>query len=68
MLAAVAAILIFEWVLLRRPLGRTLRAVGSDPVASAKLGVDRRRARLAAFAASSVLTAAPASSLRPRSA
>jgi ribose transport system ATP-binding protein len=56
MIVAVAAILIFEWVLLRRPLGRTLRAVGSDAVASAKLGVNRRGARLAAFAASSILT------------
>jgi ribose transport system ATP-binding protein len=56
MLLALAAVAILEWVLYRRQLGRTLRAVGSSPAASDRLGIDRNRYILLAFGLSGLLT------------
>jgi len=54
--AVVAAALLLEWMLWRRPFGRALRAVGSDSTAAFKLGVRRRVLVPAAFALAGALT------------
>jgi ribose transport system ATP-binding protein len=53
---AVAIVLLFEWVLFRWPLGRRLRAVGSNPLAVDRLGISRSRHVLIAFGLSGFLT------------
>ncbi len=53
---AVAMVLFFEWVLFRWPLGRRLRAVGSNPLAVDRLGINRNRHVLFAFGLSGFLT------------
>lgn len=56
MVAAIAVVLILEFVLSRRSFGRAWRATGSDPRASHILGVNARRVRLTAFALAGLLT------------
>lgn len=56
MLLALAVVAILEWTLYRRPLGRTLRAVGSNPAAADRLGINRNRYILLAFGLSGLLT------------
>lgn len=53
---ALAAVLVFEYVLYRRASGRKLRAVGSNPVASVRLGVDGGQVVRLAFALGGGLT------------
>jgi ribose transport system ATP-binding protein len=55
MLVALIVVGIFEWVLYRHWLGRSLRAVGSSPLASARLGINRDKFVLLAFAMSGLL-------------
>jgi len=55
-LLAVAMVLAFEWILYRYPLGRRLRAVGSNPLAVDRLGINRSRHLLLAFGLSGFLT------------
>jgi len=55
-LLAVAMVLAFEWVLFRYPLGRRLRAVGSNPLAVDRLGINRNWHLLFAFGLSGFLT------------
>ena len=45
-----------EWLLYRSALGRQFRAVGSNPVASHRLGINSRRLTVLAFAISGFLT------------
>ena len=52
-LAMVAAA---EWILYRTGFGRSFRAVGSNPLASHRLGIDRRRLTVLAFVISGLLT------------
>jgi ribose transport system ATP-binding protein len=49
MLMALVAVLAFEWILFRWQAGRKLRAVGSNPLASLRLGVDQGRVARTAF-------------------
>jgi ribose transport system ATP-binding protein len=56
MLLALLVVTAFELVLYRHPLGRRLRAVGSSPAASDRLGIDRNHHILLAFALSGLLT------------
>jgi ribose transport system ATP-binding protein len=56
MLFALAAVAVFEWALYRRPLGRSLRAIGSSPLAAGRLGINRDRLLLFAFALAGLLT------------
>jgi ribose transport system ATP-binding protein len=56
MIFALAAVIILEWMLFRRPVGRALRAVGSNFEASFRLGVNRRMVILLAFTLASGLT------------
>jgi ribose transport system ATP-binding protein len=56
MILALVAVLALEWVLFRRPLGRALRAVGSDFAASYRLGVNRRSITILAFTMASGLS------------
>jgi ribose transport system ATP-binding protein len=51
-----AVVIGFEWIVYRRPLGRRLRAVGSNPGAADKLGINRNQHLLLAFAISGLLT------------
>ncbi len=55
-LLAVAMVLAFEWILYRQPLGRRMRAVGSNPLAVDRLGINRSRHVLLAFGISGFLT------------
>ena len=45
-----------EWLLYRTAFGRNFRAVGSSPLASARLGIDSRRLTWLAFVISGLLT------------
>jgi ribose transport system ATP-binding protein len=45
-----------EWVLYRTGFGRSFRAVGSNPLASHRLGIDSRRLTVLAFVISGLLT------------
>jgi ribose transport system ATP-binding protein len=45
-----------EWILYRTAFGRAFRAVGSSPIASHRLGIDRRRLTWLAFVISGFLT------------
>jgi ribose transport system ATP-binding protein len=45
-----------EWVLYRTAFGRSFRAVGSNPLASHRLGIDSRRLTVLAFVISGLLT------------
>jgi ribose transport system ATP-binding protein len=56
MLLALLAVVALEWVLYRSPIGRRLRAVGSSPLASHRLGISTRGHILLAFVASGALT------------
>jgi ribose transport system ATP-binding protein len=56
MILALVAVVAFEWVLFRRPIGRALRAVGSNFEASYRLGVNRRLVTLLAFTLAGGLT------------
>lgn len=55
-IVALLATVLLEWMLWRRPLGRALRAVGSDSTSAFKLGVQRRRLVPLAFALGGALT------------
>jgi len=46
----------FEWLLYRSDIGRRIRAVGSNPLASTRLGIDSRRVTIGAFALSGMLS------------
>jgi ribose transport system ATP-binding protein len=52
MILALVVVGVFEWALYRHALGRSLRAVGSSPLAAARLGIDSKRLVLFAFALS----------------
>jgi ribose transport system ATP-binding protein len=56
MLLTLLVVATLEWRLYRSPLGRRLRAVGSSPLASQRLGISTRRHILLAFVASGALT------------
>jgi ribose transport system ATP-binding protein len=56
MVLALAVVAGFEWILYRRPLGRRLRAVGSNPLAAERLGISRSRHVLLAFGLSGLFT------------
>jgi ribose transport system ATP-binding protein len=56
MIFALIAVMTFEWLLFKRPIGRALRAVGSNFEASFRLGVNRRVIILLAFTLASGLT------------
>ena len=56
MIIALVAVVAFEWMLFRRPIGRALRAVGSNFEASYRLGVNRRLVTLLAFTLAGGLT------------
>jgi ribose transport system ATP-binding protein len=55
MVVTLAAVAGLEFALYRTGLGRRYRAVGSNPVASFRLGIDARRLTVAAFALSGLL-------------
>lgn len=54
----VALVLVFWWVLRRRPLGVALYAIGNDPDAAAANGVNVARTKVAAYVLSGTLAAA----------
>ena len=56
MALALVAVAVFEWLLYRRAFGRRLRAVGSNPLASMRLGVDAPRVTRFAFMLSGLLS------------
>ena len=56
MLLTLVVVAIFEYILYRSSLGRRLRAVGSSPLASQRLGISIRRHVLLAFVISGALT------------
>lgn len=56
MVLALVAVAVFEWTLYRRAFGRRLRAVGSNPQASVRLGVDSARVTRFAFMLSAALS------------
>ncbi len=56
MIFALIVVAAFEWVLYRHALGRNVRAVGSSPLASERLGINRKRTVLFAFGLSGLLT------------
>ena len=56
MIVALIVVVALEWTLYRHPLGRRMRAVGSSPVASQRLGIDRNRHVLLAFGLAGLLT------------
>jgi ribose transport system ATP-binding protein len=56
MLLALLVVALFEWILYRSSIGRRLRAVGSSPLASQRLGISARRHILLAFVISGALT------------
>jgi len=56
MILALIVVAAIEWTLYRRPLGRRLRAVGSNPIASQRLGISADRHIVLAFTASGLLT------------
>ncbi len=56
MILALAAVVILEFMLFRRPIGRALRAVGSNLEASHRLGVSRRAVTILAFTLAGGLT------------
>jgi ribose transport system ATP-binding protein len=49
MILVIISVIVFEWLLYRHRAGRHLRAVGSNPLASARLGVDGGRVTRLAF-------------------
>lgn len=53
---ALACVAVLEFILFRRAAGRKLRAVGSNPTASLRLGVDGGRVQRVAFALAGGLT------------
>jgi ribose transport system ATP-binding protein len=53
---ALAVVGIAEWLLFRTAFGRSFRAVGSSPLASARLGIDSQRLTWLAFVISGFLT------------
>ncbi len=55
-IAVLVVVIALEWTLYRRPLGRRLRAVGSNPLAADRLGISRDRHLLLAFSLSGLLT------------
>ena len=55
-LAIVVIVVVFEFVLFRTALGRRLRAVGSNPLAATRVGVNANRHILLAFTLSGLLT------------
>jgi ribose transport system ATP-binding protein len=57
MIMALVAVALFEGLLFRHAIGRQLRAVGSNPLASLRLGVDGGRVARLAFTAAGGLTA-----------
>jgi ribose transport system ATP-binding protein len=56
MALALIGVAIFEYLLYRRAFGRRLRAVGSNPLASVRLGVDNMRVTRFAFLLSGALS------------
>jgi ribose transport system ATP-binding protein len=56
MILALVVVAAIEWTLYCRPLGRRLRAVGSSPIASQRLGISADRHIVLAFTASGLLT------------
>jgi ribose transport system ATP-binding protein len=56
MILAILAVIAFEWLLYRHAAGRQLRAVGSNMLASHRLGVDGGRVTRIAFAVAGFLT------------
>ncbi len=56
MIAALIVVVAFEWILYRHALGRRVRAVGSNPVAANRLGINRNRTIVFAFGLSGLLT------------
>jgi ribose transport system ATP-binding protein len=56
MLLTLLVVAALEWTLYRSAVGRRLRAVGSSPLASQRLGISTRRHILLAFVASGALT------------
>jgi ribose transport system ATP-binding protein len=56
MILALLAVIAFEWLLYRHAAGRQLRAVGSNMLASHRLGVDNGRVTRIAFATTGLLT------------
>ena len=56
MILALALVAALEWLLYRRPLGRRLRAVGSNPLASQRLGINANRHIVLAFTLCGFLT------------
>ncbi len=56
MILALVAVAALEWTLYRRAFGRRLRAVGSNPQASVRLGVDSARVTRFAFMLSAALS------------
>jgi len=53
---ALAMVVCAEWLLFRTGFGRSFRAVGSSPLASYRLGIDRQRLTWLAFVISGLLT------------
>ena len=56
MIFALAVVAALEWALFRQQIGRTMRAVGSSPLAAERLGIDRNRHILIAFGLAGLLT------------
>jgi ribose transport system ATP-binding protein len=56
MILALAVVAALEWALFRRQIGRTMRAVGSSPLAAERLGIARHRHILLAFGLAGLLT------------
>ena len=56
LIIALILVAAMEWTLFRAPIGRQIRAVGSDQPSSHKLGVSRIRTYLIVFAATGGLT------------
>ncbi len=56
MVAALLAVAAFEYTLYRTPLGRRMRAVGSNPLAALRLGINAQRHILLAFVIAGLLT------------
>ena len=55
-LLTLVMVVVAEWLLLRSGFGRRLRAVGSSPLASHRLGIDSQRLTWLAFVISGLLT------------
>ena len=56
MILALAVVAALEWALFRQQIGRTMRAVGSSPIAAERLGIDRNRHIMLAFGLAGLLT------------